>query len=240
MFGGFFDMDKPGWRWIGKIPEIVLLSFFWYLCCLPIITIIPSCCALFDAISRNTMLDDKGSFTRFFRTFWRELKQGIPLTLLWLGIFVSALLSDGVVLYISETYPELGFLSIVFRIMMILLIPYLTWLVALQSRYHHSFIGLHINAFRIFFGKLPSTLLLLLITALVLLVTFAHPYTYILFVAAPAVIAIFHCLVVEKVFIVLFPGDYIEGLPVYSPEQRASAQIIADAKREEAAAREEE
>ena len=79
-------MDKPFWRWMGKIPDIVLLSLCWYVCCIPIITIIPASCALFDAVSRNLMMDDKGCYKRFFRSFVRELKQGIPLTILWLII----------------------------------------------------------------------------------------------------------------------------------------------------------
>ena len=66
MFGGFFDMDKPFWRWMGKIPDLILLSLCWYICCIPVITIIPASCALFDAVSRNLMMDDKGIYKRYF------------------------------------------------------------------------------------------------------------------------------------------------------------------------------
>ena len=42
-----FDMDKPFWKWLGKIPELVLLSLFWFICCIPVITIGPASSALY-------------------------------------------------------------------------------------------------------------------------------------------------------------------------------------------------
>ena len=240
MFGGFFDMDKPFWRWMGKIPELIALSFFWYICCIPVITIIPASCALFDAISRYTMMDDKGSFRRFFRTFWKELKQGIPLNLFWLLIAAVAYFGDSIILYQAESNATFQLFSIVYRIMLLMLIAYMGWLIPLQSRYHNTFIGLHINALRFFLGRLPSTGLMTLITILVVIACTAHPYTYCLLVIAPALIAVLHSVQVEKAFMKVFPDDYVDGLPVYTPEQRAAALEISKAKKAEAEAAESE
>lgn len=240
MFGGFFDMDKPFWRWIGKIPELIALSFFWYICCIPIITIIPASCALFDAISRYTMMDDKGSFRRFFRTFWKELKSGIPLTLFWLVIAAVTYFGDNIILYQAENNSTFQIISVVYRIMILMIIAYLGWLIPLQSRYYNNFVNLHVNALRFFLGRLPSTGLMLLITVLVVIVCLAHPMTYCLLVVAPAVIAVFHSVQVEKAFMRVFPDDYVDGLPVYTPEQRAAALEISKAKKAEAEAAAEE
>ncbi len=229
MFGGYFDMDKPFWRWVGKIPELIALSFFWFLGCIPIITIIPSSCALFDAISRNTMMDDKGSFRRFFRTFVRELKQGIPLTLLWL--LIAGLSIYGAMLMFAS--QSLGILAIIYGVMIVMLIPYLGWLVPLQSRYNHTFIGLHVNAIKFFIGRLPGSGLILLTTVAGVGVCFIHPYTACLLIVVPSVIAVFHTLVVEKAFMVAFPNDYEDGLPVYTEQDRIAIQAIKKAKQEE-------
>ena len=35
----FFNIDNPVWRFIGNIADMFLLSLFWYLCCLPVLTI---------------------------------------------------------------------------------------------------------------------------------------------------------------------------------------------------------
>ena len=135
MFGGFFDMDKPFWRWIGKVPEIVILSFLWYICSIPIITIIPASCALFDAVSRNLMMDDKGCYKRFFRSFVRELKQGIPLSILWVIIFVVALMGLRIINVNAQVNSNFGIFSILYLVMIIMMIGYIGWLVPLQSRY---------------------------------------------------------------------------------------------------------
>ncbi len=236
MFGGFFDMDKPFWRWVGKIPELIALTFFWFLCCIPIITIFPSCCALFDAVSRNTMMDDKGSFRRFFRSFLRELKQGIPLTILWLVIMALAVYGY----MIMRTSAAAGILSVLYLVMIILMIAYLGWLIPLQSRYNNTFIGLHINAMKFFLGRLPGTALMLLETAAGVILCLAHPYTYCLIVIVPALIAVFHSLTVEKAFMIAFPNDYEDGLPVYTEQDRVAIKAIKKAKQEEAKNRSEE
>ena len=240
MFGGLFDMDKPFWRWVGKIPELLALSFFWFICCIPVITIIPASCALFDAVSRNTMMDDKGSFRRFFRTFWKELKRGIPLTLFWLVIAVVAYFGDNIILYNAQESEIFAVFSLLYRIMGLMMIAYLGWLVPLQSRYYHSFVGLHLNALRFFLGRLPSTGLMILETALIVIVCTIHPTAYCLIVLAPATIAVLHSVQVEKAFMLAFPNDYVDGLPVYTPEQRAAALEISKAKMAEAKAAEEE
>lgn len=240
MFKSLFDMDRPFWRWLGKIPEIVLLSLCWYLCCLPIITIIPSSCALFDAVSRNLMMDDKGCLKRFFRTFVRELKQGIPLTLFWLVIGVITFFGGAILRQSAPQNQAMAFFWIVYQIMTLMMIPYLCWLVPLQSRYNNTFISLHINAMRFFFGRLLGSLGMLLIAAVIVIICIISPYTFWLVAFAPCLIAIFHTIPVEKAFMIAFPNDYEDGLPVYTEQDRIAIRAIKKAKQAEAQAAEEE
>ncbi len=233
MFGGFFDMDKPFWRWLGKIPELIGLSFFWFLGCIPIITILPSSCALFDAISRNTMMDDKGSFRRFFRSYLRELKQGIPLTIFWLLIMVVAFYGDWILYLNAAAGGSFGIISIIYKFMIIMMFAYLAWLVPLQSRYNHTFMGLHINAFKFFIARLPGTGLMLLISIVCIAACFVHLFTACLIIFVPSLIAVLHCLVVEKAFMIAFPNDYEDGLPVYTEQDRIAIRAIKKAKQEE-------
>lgn len=237
MFKGLFDMDRPLWRWLGKIPEMIGLSLCWYICCLPIITIIPASCALFDAVSRNLMMDDKGCFKRFFRSFLRELKQGIPLTLFWLllgfiAIYGSLILRAMAVAGTGKFYAAF---YLFYCIMLVLTFAYLAWLVALQSRYNQKFIGLHINALRFFFGRLFGTLGLLFSFILVIAICMIR-YTSFLIVLAPALVAVLHCRPVEKAFRIAFPNDYEDGLPVYTEQDRIAIRRIKKAKQEEAEA----
>lgn len=240
MFNGLFDMDKPFWRWIGKIPDMVLLSLCWYLCCIPIITIIPASCALFDAVSRNLMLDEKGCYKRFFHSFVRELKQGIPLTIIWLIIGFLAFYGSYIVNAMAEVRPDFAILSILYLVIMIMTAGYLGWLIPLQSRYNQKLLGLHVNAFRFFLGRLPGTGLILLSAAVVIVACILTPYTAWLFVVAPCLIAIFHTKPVEKAFQIAFPQDYEDGALVCTEEDREAIKAISKAKQAEAEARENE
>lgn len=239
MFGGFFDMDKPFWRWIGKVPEIVILSFLWYICSIPIITIIPASCALFDAVSRNLMMDDKGCYKRFFRSFVRELKQGIPLSILWVIIFVVALMGLRIINVNAQVNSNFGIFSILYLVMIIMMIGYIGWLVPLQSRYNNTFVKLHINTLRFFLGRLPSTALMLLVTIGILVAATITPYTFWLLGFAPCLIAIFHTRPVEKSFQIAFPDDYEDGLPVYTEQDRIAIRAIKKAKQAEEEAKNE-
>lgn len=213
MFRGLFDMDKPFWKWIGRIPAMVGLSLCWYICCIPIITIIPACCALYDAVSRGLMKDnDKAAFKRFFRSFKNELKRGIPLTLLWLVIAVVTYFGYMI------TAQNLGVFSTFYVITAVMIVAYLSWLIPLESRYKNGFIQLHINALRFYFARFPGSLLMLLSIAGVLAVTFMHPFTSILTTVAPCLIAILHSFLVEKAFQSVFPDDYVDGIPIHTEQ----------------------
>ena len=240
MFNSLFDMDKPFWRWMGKLPDMLLLSLCWYVCCIPIITIIPASCALFDAVSRNLMMDDKGCYKRFFRSFVRELKQGIPLTVLWLIIGTIAFYGMQITNATAQTNNNLGILSVLYLIMMIMTVGFLCWLIPLQSRYNHKIFGLHINALRFFLGRLPGTGLMLLSSAAVIVVCTITPYTAWVLIAAPCLIAILHTFPVEKAFMRAFPQDYEDGLPVYTEQDRIAIKAIKKAKQAEADAKENE
>lgn len=234
MFNSLFDFDKPFWKWIGRIPEMFLLSLCWYVCCLPIVTIIPASCALFSAVSRNLLRDEKGCYSRFFRTFWRELKQGIPLTLIWLVVGFIAYYGDRILSAAGEESFSAIF-SIVYRVMIVMMLGFLSWLVPLQSRYNNTIGSLHVNSFRFFLGRLPTTGLLLLYTALVLLVCFFNSFTLILLLIAPCLIAVLHTRPVEKSFAKVFPNDYENGIAVYSEEEREAVRAIMQAKENEKA-----
>lgn len=234
MFNSLFDFDKPFWKWIGRIPEMFLLSLCWYVCCLPIVTIIPASCALFSAVSRNLLRDEKGCYSRFFRTFWKELKQGIPLTLIWLAVGLLAYYGDCILSAAGDASGAAMF-SVVYRIMILMMLGFLSWLVPLQSRYNNTIASLHINSFRFFLGRLPTTGLLLLYTALVLLVCFFNSFTLILLLIAPCLIAVLHTRPVEKSFARVFPQDYEDGIAVYSEEEREAIRAIARANADECA-----
>ncbi len=208
MLNGLFDMDKPFWRWMGKIPDMLILSLCWYVCCLPLITFIPACCALYDAVSRNLVPDEKGCLKRFFRTFVRELKKGIPLSLLWLLIFTVTGFGLMIMNQGMQDNPVLTYLSPIYLVMTVMMIGYLGWLIPLQSRYNNSFLSLHTNALKFAIGRLWGTLGMLLATAAIIILCLLHTMTLPLITLAPCLIALLHSIPVERGFRAVFPEHY--------------------------------
>lgn len=72
-----------------KLGDIMILSLCWLICCIPVITIGPSCAALYYAVHKRFEDKSETPAKDFFRSFRTNLVQGIILTiiyLLYLGI----------------------------------------------------------------------------------------------------------------------------------------------------------
>lgn len=205
MLKGFFDIDKPFWQWFCKIPEVVALSILWILCCLPVVTILPASIALYDAIARGVMNGAGGYFRRFFSTLWNELKRGILLTLLWGALLLMILYGETMLYSMAEVQPEAGYLLPVFMGLYLIYFGVLGWLIPLESRYHFRFWQLQGYAYRFFLGRLPYSALMLVISVAGVILCLLWP---LLVIIIPGVIAMLHCIFVEKVFKKQFPDDY--------------------------------
>lgn len=95
----FFNIDNPVWRFIGNIADMFILSIYWYVCCLPIITMGSSTTAMYYVTLKLTSQQEGYTSSSFWRSFRRNFKQG---TVIWL-IFLLFGLLIGVDLYWSIT-----------------------------------------------------------------------------------------------------------------------------------------
>ncbi|MBP3604802.1 MAG: YesL family protein [Lachnospiraceae bacterium] len=88
-----FDLENPVWRFIGNIIDMFLLSIYWYLCCLPVITAGSGTTALFYVTLKLTSNQEGYTTASFFKSFKSNFKQA---TLIWLICLLA-----GVVLFID-------------------------------------------------------------------------------------------------------------------------------------------
>lgn len=75
--GSLFNPDAFLWRWCSRILDIMILSLFWLVCSLPVVTAGAASAALYDAAVHGIRRDEAGAYVRFFRTFRRELKTAV-------------------------------------------------------------------------------------------------------------------------------------------------------------------
>lgn len=96
-----FSINSPLWNFANKILNFLWLSILWLVCSLPIITLGASTSALYS-VTLKYVCNEEGYLTSsFFRAFRRNLKQGIIIWLILLGIGLF-LGMDFIVYYRSE------------------------------------------------------------------------------------------------------------------------------------------
>ena len=196
----FFDPENNLWSWIGRIPEIVILSTLWVLMSLPVITLIPASIALYDAMARCTMGAEPGPVKRFWRTAKRELVRGLLMGIEWLAFGAIFFFCYN---YLLTTGQEIAFFkmySILYLATMLVPLGVAVWMVPLQSRFYYGFWELHKEAATFCLMYLPKTAMLIgmLIgfTVLILLV----PTTAILILLIPGFMTLLQTLIIEPVF----------------------------------------
>jgi len=157
----FFDPDNFFWRWFGKMADIAVLSILWMLCCLPIVTIVPACIALYDTIAHCIHGQEEHPYKHFFRCLKSELLRGIIITVLW-GI-LAFLLATGYnyLYYLGQSNEFAAMYSLVYLATTLIPVGILAWLIPLQSRFQHTFLSLHKTAASFAIIHLPTTCIML-------------------------------------------------------------------------------
>lgn len=88
---GLFDPNNPLMRGMAKVADLIILNFFFMLCCIPIVTIGPALSALHYVAMKLVRNEEGGIIKDFFHSFKMNLRQGIVIHLLFLLIaFVLA------------------------------------------------------------------------------------------------------------------------------------------------------
>jgi hypothetical protein len=49
---GLFNYENPVIVLMVKVANMIIVSLYWILCCIPVVTILPACAALFHTVSK--------------------------------------------------------------------------------------------------------------------------------------------------------------------------------------------
>lgn len=80
---GLFNYNNPVIKFMVKMANMMIVSFYWVVCCLPLVTILPACAGLYHATTHAVFKDGGGGVTKaFFDAFKGACKPGILLSLL--------------------------------------------------------------------------------------------------------------------------------------------------------------
>lgn len=200
-------LDQSGNRilyWFSKTGDFFILSILWILLCLPIITIIPSSIALFDSVAHCLHGTEDGPVHRFFSTFKSELLRGVLLSVIWLVVGCGLFYGYSILYQIGCQNQTVAIYSLVYLFTLTVPLAVLTWMIPVESRFHHSFFGLFRVAAVYAISHLPTTIMLLILFALASVAVFLMP---VLALLIPAITATVQCWFIERVFMKYIPRE---------------------------------
>lgn len=142
-----FRMDSPFVTVGMKIANLLILNFYWIIGCLPIFTIGTSTIAAFSVTLKMAEdREDPGMTKAFWSAYVKNLKHGIPLTLL-AGLVLYSVWIDWQMFEKLEGNP-IGFLILAIVAVLFLLVHFL-YIFPLEARYENKLSSALINSRRI-------------------------------------------------------------------------------------------
>lgn len=191
-------------RWAGKMGSFLGLSLLWLLFCLPVVTFIPSCVALYDSVTHCVRGNEDGPFRHFFRTLKTKLLRRIGMSLLW-SLFGFGLFYGYWILYqMGKTSQLAAIYSLVYLGSMLIPLGILAWVIPVEARFDHGFVDTHKTAATYALLHLPTTAAVLGILALAIVFTFCLP---VLLLIIPCIAVTIQCWRIEKILICYLPME---------------------------------
>lgn len=169
MFKSLFRPDSPLMIFMSRLTDCIFLSMFFFLGCLPIVTIGPAWAALYDAVYRGFRAGETNSWQRFLRTFIHSLKPGILPTLVFLPVAFG--LGYGMIqCWNAAVYGLIPWmLFAAAALVAVVAVGVLSVLFPMLSRFENSFFQLLKNTVVLALSRMPLTLLLGFVTTVTLL-----------------------------------------------------------------------
>jgi len=170
-------LDNPLMRFLSRFADMMFVNILFILFCIPVITIGAATSALYTV----TMKMARNEEGYIFRTFWNAFKGNFKAaTIVWL---IQALLGALITFNLATTIANNNIpvvrpiLIVVFILIAIVFVFTSVYVYPMIARYHNGVKEYISNAFRLSIGRLPYTLLLVVLQVGVLIVTFLDTTT---------------------------------------------------------------
>lgn len=166
-----FDSDGPLMRAVHYLGELMLLNFLFLLCSLPVFTIGASASAMYTVTLRNAGGDSGTVARRFFVAFRSNFRRA---TVQWLIMLVigAVLVLDYFILTRTQ-FAGSNLLSFVYLLCVFVYLPTLMFLFPVQAYYDNTVSKTMKNAMVLSLAKLPQTILMLALNAILIFLFFA-------------------------------------------------------------------
>lgn len=164
--GEFFNPEKGIWVWLSTLVDICGLSILWIFLCLPVVTSGSATAALYYTVVKCVRGRESGAFRYYFRSFRENFTVGFLAVLIVLPTAALLLLGHMVMRWYGTRAGGAAYiLYVAHYFALILPAGVLCWLFPLLGRFRLGVGGLFQTAFLLTLAHLPSTIVVVLLTA---------------------------------------------------------------------------
>lgn len=205
--GNLFNLENPFFTALSKLVDMFFISLMWFICCIPIVTIVPATTALYYTTVK-VIRRERGYISReYFRSFKQNFKtgtlSGIILLLVTLLLFWDRYLTKAM-----EGNSAFIFFTI-FNALILIVFLGSVFICPVLSRFTVGVKNLFKTSFFMAMRHLPTTIL---VAAIILAASFILYIFPILLCIVPALACLLISFLVEKV------------LKKYMPEKSEDAE----------------
>ena len=197
-------------RALSKICDMVCLNILWLICSIPIVTIGASTAALYTVMLKMVKNEEGYIFRGFFKAFKSNFKQS---TIIWIGILLL-----GIVCWIdykvAGAMPGMAGLVMrtIFLLMGFILLSVTIYIFPLTARYENTIRNTVRNALILTVGKLPYTILMVVLAAGVVIASLWNTVTLMFaiplwFIIGVALITWINSYILRRVFMIFESGE---------------------------------
>lgn len=188
------NSDSLIFRISNKVFDVIVVSFLWFVCCIPVITAGASTTALYDTVFRNIRQNRGYCYKGFFKCFKDNLKNTVQASIIFAILTVVSMWD--ISLALSGGSVISGY-QITFFILWIFAMTWAIWTFALTARFENNWKNTLKNGLLMFFAHLPVTLGMAVIFALSAMLVWDIP---VLIVVLPVGGMLLNSFMLEKVF----------------------------------------
>ena len=162
----FFNPEKGIWAWLSTLVDLVGLSILWIFLSLPVVTIGPASAALYYTVVKYVRERESGAFRAYLRSFRDNFKVGTGAALIVVPLLLLLLGGYRIVLWYGTRLGGMAYvLYVAYYFALVLPGGVLCWLFPLLGRFEYGVRDLFRTAFQLTAAHLPSTVVLVLLTA---------------------------------------------------------------------------
>lgn len=152
-----FDLNNPFFSFLSKAADVIIMSFLWFVCCLPVFTIGPATAALYYVMLKLARKEDVQVTSCFFKGFKENFKQGVAYSFIFIILGVVLVLDYLVAMGMPGTAGTIC--TAIFFALGIWYLCTMFYTFPLQAQFYNTVKQTIINAVFLAARKLPMTLL---------------------------------------------------------------------------------